>query len=208
MGCERLPLQLGVVLGDVVHNLRTALDHIAVALTIPPIGTGNAKNAYFPTGKTREDFVQACMIKMKGANPDGLKVIEGLEPYDGGKYSFRALHELDILDKHKLLVPAIANIHIQRMSVVIGAARFVITGADFKEGTAVIDCSTVDRADIDLGRIDLEGNFEAAFTVVFGKGHPLDGEPIVPTLLDMTSVAQSLVERCRGLFPGYVSPEP
>jgi hypothetical protein len=44
---------------------------------------------------------------MKGAGTDALRIVEEWEPYNGGKHSIRALHDLDILDKHRLIVPQV-----------------------------------------------------------------------------------------------------
>lgn len=80
-----MPIEFDGVLGDVIHNLRAAFDHIAVALCSPPIGNGNSKNAYFPTGKDRKEFEAQLERKMKGATPAGKRLIEELEPYGCGR---------------------------------------------------------------------------------------------------------------------------
>jgi hypothetical protein len=89
------------------------------------------------------------------------------------------------------------------MDVVIGTARYGLTNANFEAGTAVIDCPGI--TDEDLGRVSFDGPFHATFTVVFGKGQPLDGQPIVPTLFRMADLAKGVVDTCRRLFPGYVT---
>jgi hypothetical protein len=145
-----LPVEFSGALGDAVHNLRSAFDHIAIAFAAPPLGTGNPKNIYFPTGADRRAFVAELGRKMKGASPDALRVIEELEPYDGGQHSLRALHELDIMDKHKLLIPAIARMRVERMSAVVAEKEIALGGADFQSDggntfTATIDCPRIER---------------------------------------------------------------
>src|SRR5262245_50276069 len=48
------PAQISVVVGDVLHNLRSALDQLACALAIK--NGGSASNTYFPFAKSREIF--------------------------------------------------------------------------------------------------------------------------------------------------------
>src|SRR5690606_39093633 len=92
----------------------------AVALTAPPIGTGNPRRAYLPTGQTEAAYRDARNDRMKGAHADGLMLIDGLEPWAGGKAKLRELHDLDILDKHLLLVPSIASMRITNLEVKAG----------------------------------------------------------------------------------------
>lgn len=57
---DKMPEEFSLVVGDAVHNLRSALDHIAVALTTQPIRTNSSQSktkVYFPaTAGDRESF--------------------------------------------------------------------------------------------------------------------------------------------------------
>jgi hypothetical protein len=194
-----MPLEFSGALGDAVHNLRTAFDHIAIALSTPPIGTGNPKNTYFPTGINRDEFEAELRRKMKGASPEALRLVEELEPYDGGKNSIRALHDLDILDKHKLLVPTLSLLHVQRMSVFLGEKEISLGGTDFQadesgtEFVAMIE--SPGEAELKFGQ-----NFDATFEIVFGKGQPFEGQSIMPALLQLADVAKSFLQACEAGF--------
>jgi hypothetical protein len=193
---NRMPIEFSGVLGDAIHNVRSAFDLIAVALTARPLGDGKAGDAYFPTGKDRQQFIRArdgywnpCgrwrKGKMQGAQPDALRLIEELEPYDGGKHSLRALHQLDIMDKHKLLIPSISRVNIARINIAVGDKTLALGSLDFKaqpddgEFAAEIDIPSEYAGE---GDIKIDKYFDPTFTIVFGQTKALRGERIVPTL--------------------------
>jgi hypothetical protein len=196
-----MPLEFAAVIGDATHNIRSAFEFAAVALTIPPIGRGKPEDAYFPTGKDQGEFELALTRKMKGAPSTALRLVEELEPYPGGKYGLRALHELDNLDKHKLLIPSVAHLRIDTLEAFYRDEPRSLSSADFHamdDGgrfVAFIDCPGI--ASIDEFRI--EGQFKASLSITFRKGQPFEGQPIAPALLGLVDVAKAFVEKCENL---------
>jgi len=201
-----MPLEFAAVIGDATHNIRAAFDFAAVALTIPPIGKGKPEDAYFPTGKDRNEFAYALTRKMKGAPEEALRLVEALEPYKGGRFGLRALHELDNLDKHKLLIPSVAQLRIDRLEAFFRGEPRSLSGADFrsvddgKRFIAVVDCPGIASRD----EFKIGGELEASLAIVFRKGHPFEGEPIVPALLSLVALAQGFVGECEDLFAPLV----
>jgi hypothetical protein len=189
---------------------RSAFDYIAVALTVPPIGTDNLGDTYFPTGKDREAFIEArdgippggrkgkWRGKMQGAPADALRMVEELEPYDGGKHSIRALHDFDISDKYKLLIPAASRLRVNRLDVSFDGTTHSLGMTDFQPDTDGLTFTALFRAT--LHQLNMKGNFQPSFEIVFGKGQPLEGQPIVVTLFNITDVAERFVETCEAHF--------
>ena len=197
-----MPLQFATIMGDVVHNIRSAFDHIAVALTCPPLGTGNPEKAYFPTGENREKFITEQKDKMKGASTDAFRFVDELEPYDGGKHSIRALHNLDIRDKHKLLIPTASLLRVEKFEAMIGDKVFSLGRTDFQpneDGTNFIASVSV-PAGTTADNFKAKGDFEPSFEIVFDKGQPLEGQAIVTTLTKLRDVAQGLIATCEAHF--------
>lgn len=98
---------LALILGDAVHNLRTALDlawyEISERFDLP------LNKAKFPFRETREELESA----IKGA-PEIIQtlrldkfLLDEIQPYSGGNNSLWALHRLDIEDKHRLIIPVL-----------------------------------------------------------------------------------------------------
>jgi hypothetical protein len=214
MHSRLMPAEFAIAVGDAIHNLRSSLDFIAIALTVPPLGAGKADDTYFPTGVTRQAFIRArdgftnpkgkwVKGKMEGAGPDALRLVEEeLEPYGGGKYSIRELHELDILDKHKLIVPAISRMRIENLQVAVGNDIISLGPADFQadDNGNQFAASVNIPSDLPAG-LKLGNDFKASFTIVFGKGQPLDGQPIVEALTKLANISERFIEKCEAFFP-------
>jgi hypothetical protein len=213
MAHSDMPMQFAPIVGDAVHNLRSAFDYIAVGLTLPPIGTGDLKDSYFPTGKDRQAFIEARdgvpagrgkrknVGKMEGAPADALRMVEELEPYDGGKYSIRALHDLDIIDKHKLLIPALSRLRINRVDISFEGKTYSLGVTDFQpDNDGLTFAALFEIPGATLHQFKVERNFHPSFEIVFGKGQPLEGQGIMETLFKLTNVAKRFVEACEAHF--------
>lgn len=206
-----MPIEFAGTLGDAVHNIRSAFDYIAVVLASRPLGTGNPKNIYLPTGIDREEFIKTrdgyrntkgkkIDGKMKGARPEALRLVEELEPYGGGKHSIRELHDLDVMDKHKLLIPAVSLLSVRRMDITVDGKDIALGRANFQSNEDGTNITAVIEFPSEVGNVKIKQEFDPAFEIVFGKGQPLDGKPIVPTLLQLTDVAESFIKSCEDAF--------
>jgi hypothetical protein len=103
-----IPEDWGGYVGDVIHNLRAALDNLATASALhydPTIGRAALKDVYFPIGATKEAFEPRLQTDLKRASARTRQIVKRLKPYKGGADAFWRLHQLDILDKHTALVP-------------------------------------------------------------------------------------------------------
>ncbi|POC57377.1 hypothetical protein CRN32_06235 [Vibrio vulnificus] len=99
-----IPMIFAAIIGDVIHNLRASLDLLATEL-VEHAGQ-DAKNVYFPFGNDADGLDQ--MIKKRRIDKAGqgvVDIVRDLKPYTGGNKLLRSLHDLDITDKHKSLVP-------------------------------------------------------------------------------------------------------
>src|SRR5215469_737042 len=88
--------------GDVVHNLRSALDHLAHQLVVAGGGTPD-RDTMFPIAKDLNAYESSKPAKVKGMKPQAIKAIDALEPYKGGNDLLWRINELDIIDKHRTL---------------------------------------------------------------------------------------------------------
>jgi hypothetical protein len=98
------PPLYGAVVGDIAHNLRAALDLMAVDLV--HLRAGNTKGVYFPFCDVPSDLEE--MIKRKNFHRAGEaagELLRDIKPYRGGNVALRALHDLDVQDKHRSLIP-------------------------------------------------------------------------------------------------------
>lgn len=110
------PVTLAAIVGDVLHNLRSALDHLAYELVV--IGTGNSgphHHVYFPISEDAARYKDETPRKVKGMRPEAIRAIDAVKPYGGGNDVLWRLHRLDIIDKHRTLL--IVGAHVRSWNV-------------------------------------------------------------------------------------------
>src|SRR5271157_1319283 len=108
--------RFAILSGDAIHNLRTALDFAWFELTAAdsPVAENRIRFPVYPTRKLLEDFIksreeQQSVVRLSG------KLLDTIKPYKGGNVIgdlIYALHQLDIRDKHRLLIPQVQVSHI------------------------------------------------------------------------------------------------
>jgi hypothetical protein len=102
-----VPLRIAVVAGEITHQLRSCYDHVIWALAAKN-GIPNDARITFPVCDSPEQFGRAVRNGIiKGVSRVDRPLIEALQPYqssDPQNSILRIAHELDIADKHKLLV--------------------------------------------------------------------------------------------------------
>lgn len=126
---QRPPLRWGVMIGEIVHNLRSALDQLVWQL-VKLNGRTPGKWNYFPIIGKRPQAGFAGIARgqgkrrgpLWGVSDEALACIERLQPYHGG--NGRLLGVLERLwnaDKHRFLVPTLTAI----TSAILLADRYV-----------------------------------------------------------------------------------
>lgn len=100
---DPVPFEVLLIAGDMLHNLRSALDHLIWQLVLAN-GQTPTKATAFPICDSAARYNADRAGKVKGVSPDAVKVLDSIEPYQGGKgHQLWVLHQLDITDKHRLL---------------------------------------------------------------------------------------------------------
>ena len=99
-------------MGDAIHNLRTALDHLVWQLVEAGGGTPNDRTA-FPIvaadAKAAQRYGSAVgQGEIAKISPGAFKLLESIQPYNGGDKTLVEIHELDIWDKHRLILAVYA----------------------------------------------------------------------------------------------------
>jgi hypothetical protein len=97
-----VPIEVITGAGDAIHNLRSALDHLAWQLSHWRTGKPGPRPG-FPIGKSFEDYKAMKGRMVAGMSPDAKKAINDLRPYKGGNEPLWTIHHLDIVDKHHQL---------------------------------------------------------------------------------------------------------
>lgn len=111
------PQNYRLIVGDAIHNMRVALDFMAVELVT--LNGKNGKGVYFPFGTDAASLDGAIKSKnFHKASDRAIALLKATQPYRGGNDLLRALHDLDIQDKHHKVEPSYCVLSTPAISVV------------------------------------------------------------------------------------------
>lgn len=101
-------IDAGLLAGDLIHNLRSALDHLTWQLVLAN-GSTPTKQTSFPIAQSAANYRDMRAQRLAGASAEAKRRIDALEPYGhGAGAALWELHDLDVQDKHKLLLPTVS----------------------------------------------------------------------------------------------------
>lgn len=175
-----IPMRWSLLLGDAVHNLRSALDHLVYQLALlqqDPLPAGIERSGAFPVCVTEKDF-QKQSHRLAGIDCKAQKQIKALQPFNAPKPQKHPLHWLallDNIDKHRRLnvvATVVPGVELPLPSALVKSATaspgFIGEGREFTsvvfnepQQDAVLDISpevrfVVDEADVmDRGLLEL-----------------------------------------------------
>lgn len=148
------------------------------------------KGVYFPfAANARELERQIKLKKFDRASTEAVELIKALAPYPGGDDRLRGLHDLDIKDKHQMLIPAFG--FAWHPAGAIGLPAFVSQPGVVSAGHYLASAYEDKTA---LTGEKLSVVFDLRFPL-FG---PFDGLRVVPTLED-------LAENVFGVFQAFAA---
>jgi hypothetical protein len=184
---EPIPCDFPAYIGDAIHNLRASLDLLACELV--RLSGKSDKSVYFPFAESGQDL--EIMIKKRRidrAAPDVVDIIRALKPYRGGNDALRALHDLDIMDKHSLLIPVAYYVG-EPGAVIIGHNRVHTSWFPLEDGYKPAAITGVWP-----GNIEFNPDIDLPVEICFGNGQPFDGEPVVATLYKLVRLTDGIIQ--------------
>ena len=174
------PIVFALLIGDAIHNLRASLDHFTSGV----VGL-ESRTAYFPFHGTVEQFDACAKKRLINEKWPGLgdHIVSELKPYEAGNYPLWALNKLDVIDKHKLIIPAIGLAQIRTGALVDKERNNHIAGMTLTvgEGGRLVGIATD-------GNFEIEGEVETFYDIFFPKGSLFEGEPVLKTLANLSQV--------------------
>ncbi len=153
-GSPEVPLWFSVVTGEIVHHMRSSLDHMVCALVTHNGGTPSRYHQ-FPICTTKEAFKQACSRDyIKGVGPTAKQIIKDVQPFTSATPDDTVLFvvsEYDNADKHRLLtvLTSIATVG----DITIGTDDSIEKPEGRKSSTPTI----VGFGDLGMKRLDKDG---------------------------------------------------
>jgi hypothetical protein len=192
----KLPKHANTIVGDVIHNLRTSLDHAYCALVEANGSTVN-RRVIFPFADTKLNAAASLNgHKMAGIAPSDdviALILDEIKPFEIAGSELYGLNRLDIADKHHALIGAESAMPIDRLTIrnqdgslgpTISGVTLVTPDGD-QGGTIAIKPGSA---------IELKGNPYAAFQICFKQGEPFEGESILDTLKRLAKLTGHTIE--------------
>jgi hypothetical protein len=188
-----LGVKMALIIGDALHNLRTAIEYAYLGAVERHAPSELDSWTTLPIGNTRKDVEDRLRArKIDVLSPklfDG--VISHIKPYEiGGNGLIKILHDLDISDKHWLLIPLMRVADISDIVV------------EDERGNTVMGNSYPIRGDgpffIDFGpnhKVKNKGKLtvDVVFDEIDGISL-LKGMPIMSDLKDFSKIAVHIVK--------------
>jgi len=132
---DEAPIEVGLIAGDVVQNLRAALDQL-----IWGNSEGEKRDAQtaFPIYRTESGYHEHAPPKIRGIREEGRAHIEKWQPFQWGErasdHPLAMLQDLSNTDKHRALLPvAIARRH----EFIAGYGEFKIEELTYHEASTM-----------------------------------------------------------------------
>lgn len=199
---------LSVIIGEILHDLRSCLDHALWQLVIHDGGTPHNRTG-FPIYLNEGGFDSESNRRrgmLEGLSTESIAEIKGLQPFKTGENALSPLwqlHELHNFDKHRTLILAAGQLRKVRASIgplgagVIPAQEVYFDLGPFA-GNAIISRLSIPHWFV--GTPEVQVDTPAEFAVVFGKGSPIAGATVVDTLARIGKRVYECIEQIDVLF--------
>jgi hypothetical protein len=142
---RRPPVEIGLLVGDAIHSLRCALDHLAWQLANLDGPPADRYYVQFPIYDKPKGFADSR--QMSGMRAEHRAVLESLQPYEGSnppeQHILSILAKLSNADKHRVILPTtIATLDLKSEKLearpgyrIARYETFFEPGASLKDGT-------------------------------------------------------------------------
>lgn len=206
---EGAPQEVSSIVGDVVHNLRSALD-VLVCDLIRAAGATVTPSSAFPVASSKLTFPNFANGRLKGVVPAARRLVARLKPYPHGDAALWNIHSLNGIDKHnRIIVAEAATMEILAMATMpfffsTRTGGFQIGGGSsadavpFEMGRGVPEnyqpiFPLRDGSEIYRGPAGFTSEVQCGVYLAFGQGEVLAGEPVQETLKQYTDMVERIV---------------
>jgi hypothetical protein len=108
------PLRLGVLLGEYIHSLRSALDHLMWQVTLRDGGTPNDSTQFPIASKSEAQFNNMANRRIPDLSKEHRALVQKAQPYHAGDQAFThplaVLADFSNIDKHQIVHPTFAQV--------------------------------------------------------------------------------------------------
>jgi hypothetical protein len=187
-----IPLRFSILSGEIIHHLRSCLDHIAWELSSADQRASHPTRIEFPIYVSKpidKGEISRYERKVEGISDHGRRIIEAMQPYNRPPAILTGpqadplwiIHEMDTTDKHRELVLTVATFDIRTQGIMESLWLMLYREADFPE-----------REIIGLGRA-FDPNSKITMQISFREFGGRKLQPVVPRLSKLTRYVARIV---------------
>lgn len=189
------PIRIELWVGDIIRNLRDALDH-ACSEAVRNAG-GSDKRVVFPVAETPKELegtVNGKKALIKPACPEVVRVIlDEIQPTKTGNYTLWAMNQLQNADKHRALAIVVTYF-------VVPLPNFFTTDNRvfaFNASAVNPNSTSVFPIPPNAEMIDIESNEKLnppSLNITFGKTEFFGGKKVIPTLENCAKIVSESLD--------------
>jgi hypothetical protein len=205
-------VEWGVIAGDAVHCLRTALDQLTYELSLDP-----DNECGFPICRTRKDWETKSPAMLWGVPQDLIAVFDKSQPYhrgdDAHAHPLAILNTLSNTDKHRTipivaLVPDEAEFEVVATQGIASHGKISVQSGRLLENDAVV-AEIRFKPDNSGLQPQMHMNGNLGFRIAFGKGPGVPGaiarKPLMPTFGKMGEAVKQVITDLHEVIKGVLA---
>lgn len=192
-----IPLRFSVLVGEVVHHLRSILDHVVWQFSSEVYRRDHPRLIEFPVVEVRpvdKDSISRYERKIKGITDTRvLAIIERLQPYNSADpvdSSLLILHKMNVIDKHRELMLCAAT-GARELPVAVPLASV----KDMVEDILAGNQSRISSDDSAKLALKLKGYGKLVPQVSFREFGRRPIEPVVPGLMQLNNYIVNVMKQ-------------
>jgi hypothetical protein len=187
---SEIPVDLAMIAGDAIQNLRTSLDHLARQLHLMVPGANPDAEFNFPVHNTAKDHEAFLKRVVKRLRQDAVDALRAAQAYKGGNgHQLWVLNRLNNIDKHRVLVTVGSAYQSVDLSKFIPEMKNPVTGEVFKPPSIFIrpadrkcPLKEGDKLFIDAPDAQCKQDVHFRFDVALNEPGIVESEPLIETL--------------------------
>jgi hypothetical protein len=190
-----IPLDISALIGDMLYNYRSALDHAIWQLVIANDRVPTRVNQ-FPIFDDQRVYRNRRRQYLSGLSEGAFATIDSLQPCNGGSEGLSYLNELGNIDKHRHLPVVFANleqINLTDPPINVGPGETI----NVETHTGPLERGT-EFLIVSCPQVELE--FEPTFGIAFGEGTSVEQSDV----LDVFSVIDDAVLNAVNALTPYI----
>jgi hypothetical protein len=218
---RRTPNSILLISGDILFNLRAALDHLAWQLAVAN-GESPTRHTCFPIFDDVARYKTMDTRKLKGMSHAALDAISATTPYHGGNDTLWRLQRLNNIDKHRFLITAGSHVAtfipppIMRVGIVKALAAqegYVVNVSDkqirdvpvsMRLSGGSFPLKVHDELELPIDHIpdmpEFKNDARFTFEIALNEPQVAEREPLLSTLVGMADGVDDLIASFKPLL--------